>query len=93
MKQTTVEVYSETPNLAVVRMPEKEFPGLLIPGESLHVFWGSAESIINMARHGDTNAVLGEAGRLAETLNALLHCYADALTNHQMKLPFLPLYD
>jgi len=88
MKQMPIEVYSETPNLAVVKLPGKQFPGLVIPGDALHVLWGSAESFLNMARRGSTEQAIGEAERLAETLGALLNQYARVLTEHQIELPF-----
>ena len=88
MKQLLLDVFSETPNLAVVGRPGREDPAILIPGDDLHKLWGSAASILNFAQHGSQDSVLKEAEGLEEILRVLVGYYHRTLHDHQLKPPF-----
>ena len=43
MYTATVEIFSDQTNAAVIRHPERRFPGILIQGDSLHILCQQAD--------------------------------------------------
>jgi hypothetical protein len=53
MKRVEVEMFSETVNYPVVRVPGRVFPGVVIQGDSLSVLASMAEDILALSSSGD----------------------------------------
>jgi hypothetical protein len=47
-KEATVEIYAEESNFAVIRIPSRRYPGLLIQGDSLAGIVGELEEAIRL---------------------------------------------
>ena len=85
MKQ--IEVLSEASNMAVVRMPGRKFPGIVIQGDSLSILASAAEII--RARVPAGHEVLREAAEeLCRLLTGRLTHYEKVLRENGIKLPY-----
>ena len=82
-----IEVLSEASNLAVVRMPGRKFPGVVIQGDSLSILVSAAEIIRANAPAGDE--VLREAAEeLCRLLTGRLTHYEKVLRENGIELPY-----
>lgn len=75
-----VELLSSTINFAVVRLPDRTFPGVVIQGDTLHLLRKQAQRLQNLLNEGDfeelreelkdLHSLLFEAQRHFETVCA-----------------------
>ncbi len=88
MRTTSVEIYSDATNAAVLRHPNRRFPGVLIQGDTLNNLAKQAEAISKAAdgQLGEDDAL--EAKDLAESLRSFVEHYKAVLAEHQIPLPF-----
>jgi hypothetical protein len=75
-------------NDAVVRMPGREFPGVLIPGDSLSVLRTDLAEVVEALDQGDPAGAREAAGLLLEDLDALLARYTAVLDDHGLPRPY-----
>lgn len=88
VERAEVELYSRDGNVAVVRLPQRRFPGLLMQGDSLSTLAGDARELAAALRTGaDPNDL---ADDLAEQLSDMLAFYAATLAAHGIPLPYNP---
>ena len=88
MERIEIEVFSQTTNAAVVRMPTRRFPGMVIQGDSLHILYRLADSIAKTAA-SSANAEFGsDAEQLKDFLARYVSSYEDVLKSHGMELPY-----
>jgi hypothetical protein len=81
-----VEIFSDATNAAVMRHPERVFPGFLIQGDTLSNLCKQADRMCdNIGQQADAYE---EADDLRNTLYAYLNHYRAILVEHGMKLPF-----
>jgi hypothetical protein len=72
-------------NFAVVQLPQRRFPGVVIQGDSLSALWRDAHEIAQQAKGSDAE----DAARdLSERLHAVLLSYMQVLVEHEIPLPF-----
>lgn len=45
MRKTPVEIYADTTNAAIMRHPDRHFPGVLVQGDTLYGLCRSADEI------------------------------------------------
>lgn len=88
MEYMELEVYSQSIDRGVIRMPSQGFPGLLLQGETL-------SSLLKLARltheksqtTGDTELI--DASReLVETIQKLVSHFESTLNRHNIPLPY-----
>ena len=91
MKTLSVEVLGEDSNAAVLRHPGREFPGVLIQGDSLHVLFSAARSALDAAERNDLQAVCEQLNELSEKLGAYQRAYESALDSAGVPLPYSKL--
>ncbi len=88
MERVEIEVFSSASNAAVVRMPTRRFPGMVIQGDSLHILYSLADTVVQLAApHGDED-LSGEAGELRDLLAGYMASYENVLKDHGMELPY-----
>ena len=78
MKKIEVEIYTDQGNNAVLRLPARRYPGLLIQGDSLRNLTETAELIAVLSR-GHGGELAEEAISLAESLRDLCRWYEHAV--------------
>lgn len=86
METMEVEVYSQATNAAIVRMPGRQFPGLVLQGDTLNILRAHAEHVVESLR--GSGEATDAAEYLATHLSELLTHYSRVLKAHSMRLPF-----
>ena len=91
----TIEVYSEESNQAVVRMPGRKFPGLVLQGDSLQQL---LELVQEAQQHAgqlagnhtpNTEDLESTLAYLRERIEAYLSSYESTLAAHGIPLPYV----
>lgn len=85
MERIEAELFTDPGNDAVVRLPPRRFPGVLIQGDSLSVIRDDVAGIVRACDQGD---VAEEAAFLLSSLDELLARYTAALKSHDIPIPF-----
>ena len=88
MRELIVELYSEPTNNAVVRIPGRKFPGVLVQGDSLRTLYLTADAIWRRAVEQGDSALTDEALGLRETLSEVLGRYERVLEENQLPFPY-----
>jgi hypothetical protein len=76
MDPDQVEVLSDGVNHAVVRMPGRRFPGLVVQGDRLISLTAAAQRVVERAATSGDAELIRLAGNLHFELNELLTDYA-----------------
>ncbi|MEU2111889.1 hypothetical protein [Streptomyces sp. NPDC019507] len=90
MERVEAEVFTDGGNNAVVRLPSRRFPGVLIQGDSLSVLRGDVAEVVEAFDRGDVAEARETAGLLLADLDALLARFSAALKAHEIPLPYRP---
>jgi hypothetical protein len=85
MERVEVELFTDGSNNAVVRMPGRQFPGVVVQGDSLWGLRHDVSEIRDVCRGGDVAEALEAAEFLLENLDAMLMRYSDALERHRIR--------
>ncbi|WP_370366073.1 hypothetical protein [Catenulispora sp. GP43] len=88
IERVEADLFTDGGNNAVVRLPGRRFPGVLIQGDSLSGLRRDVVEIRDALRAGDTAEALEAAEFLVEDLDGLLLRYTDALERHGLRRPF-----
>ncbi|MEU9365584.1 hypothetical protein AB0D71_12690 [Streptomyces avermitilis] len=88
MERVEAELFTDGRNDAVVRLPGRRFPGVLIQGDSLHILRSDLAEVVEACERGDLADARDSAGLLLAGLDALLTRYADALREHEIPRPY-----
>lgn len=88
MERVEVELFTDGSNNAVVQMPGRNFPGVLIQGDSLSVIRADVANIRDACRTEGATEALELAEFLLEDLDAIMLRYTDALERHGLRKPF-----
>ena len=89
MKKEEIEVYSHATNSCVVRMPERNFPGVVIQGDTLSTIYTRLLDLLeNTEGKVEEDTFLGIL-ELAEDIEAHLMNYKNTLIEHEIELPFI----
>ncbi|MEV1064119.1 hypothetical protein [Streptomyces sp. NPDC050263] len=88
IERIEAELFTDGGNNAVVRLPGRRFPGVLVQGDSLHILRTDAAELVDACERGDLADARDGAGLLLAGLDALLDRYAAALAEHEMPRPY-----
>lgn len=88
MKRMELEVFSDATNLAVVRMPGRQFPGLVMQGDSLASLASSIRAASEALAAGNIAEAGDELQNLSEEIDTYLRAYESVLASVQMKPPY-----
>ena len=88
MRIATVEILSDQTNAAVMRHPERRFPGILLQGDSLHALCRQADAACSGAKPSLSPETFDELNELRNRLWSYLNHYKAVLGEHQLPLPF-----
>ncbi|MFJ9148537.1 DUF6959 family protein [Streptomyces sp. NPDC102270] len=75
-------------NNAVVRLPGRRFPGILVQGDSLHILRTEVAEIAEACERGDLAEARDSAGLLLSGLDDLLAACEAALADHGIRRPY-----
>ncbi|MGY4743062.1 DUF6959 family protein [Streptomyces sp. ATMOS53] len=88
MKRIEAELFTDGGNDAVVRMPGRQFPGILVQGDSLYILRSTVAEMVEACERGDLEETRDSAGLLLADLDALLMRYETALGEHEIPRPY-----
>ncbi|MFE7650638.1 DUF6959 family protein [Streptomyces phaeoluteigriseus] len=88
MERVEVELFTDGGNDAVVRMPGRQFPGVLVQGDSLHILRSDVAEVARACERGDLDEARDSAGFLLANLDARLARYEAALGEHEIPRPY-----
>ena len=84
-----IEIYSETSNLAIVRMPGRRFPGCVIQGDSLSNLLRDANVILERAKALGDAELIDFTDDLVTAISGRLDHYETVLQAHGIDLPYV----
>jgi hypothetical protein len=87
MRVDRFEIFSDQANAAVIRHPERRFPGVLVQGDALSILCSMARAA-SEGVEPDTEAAL-ELKQLCDVLDGLLAHYTKVLKDHGLDVPFV----
>lgn len=88
MERIEAELFTDGGNNAVVRLPGRRFPGVLVQGDSLHILRTDVVELVEACDRGDLSDARDAAGLLLSGLDTLLERYAAALDEHEIPRPY-----
>jgi hypothetical protein len=88
MKTIEVEALTEPHNYAVIRLPTRRFPGVVVQGDTLSTLVATLRRAVNLIEAGATEDGLEEVGEVLETLEAAQGGYEAALEAHAIPKPY-----
>lgn len=91
MKEQTsleVEVLSDVINCVVLKVPGRNFPGMVIQGDTLARLYRCASEICRLAKGSGDEDLVGEAGALCKELGERLAFYEKVLESHGIEIPY-----
>ena len=88
MEKIEIEVYSRAPEGAVVRMPGRRLPGLVIEGDSLSIVFNFVKSILQRAQESADEELIAWAQELKDMLQWQLYIYEEAMSQAGLELPY-----
>lgn len=84
-----VELLTDGGNNAVVRMPERQFPGVVVQGDTLSSLWETARLALEAVRgERGRHDGIAELASVVQHLDALLTRYEKALDAHGVHRPY-----
>lgn len=72
-------------NYAVVQLPDRVYPGVVVQGDSLYMLWQSAQEVAEVAKGTPAEE---DALYLSEELHSILRLYMRVLGQKKIPLPF-----
>lgn len=88
MQKLELEVYGTASNAAVVRVPGRRFPGVVVQGDTLATLLESAGEIASRAAYTSDDELLGAAEGLRDQLASLVSQYEGVMDEHGLGLPY-----
>ncbi|MGC1510302.1 DUF6959 family protein [Ketobacter sp.] len=89
MKKKEVEIYSDVSNMVVMRHPDREFPGSLIQGDTLHCLIQDLTEAKEELDTGNSEEASEILSNVIESPNDRLKHYKNVLKEHNCELPFI----
>lgn len=88
MERVEAELFTDGGNDAVVRLPGRNFPGVLVQGDSLHILRSDVAEVMEACEQGDLAEAQKAARLLLANLDVLLTRYSAALEAHEIPRPY-----
>ena len=88
MEYMELEVYSQSINRAIVKMPSQSFPGLLLQGETLAALLRLARTVHEKSQNTDDTELVETSRELVENLQKLVSHFESTLNRNNIPLPY-----
>jgi hypothetical protein len=88
MEYMDLEVYSQSIDRGVVRMPSQNFPGLVLQGETLSSLLQLARSTYEKSLSTNDTELVDTSRQLMESIQKLVSHYEATLNKHKIPLPY-----
>jgi hypothetical protein len=84
----SVKLLSNPGNYAVVQLPGRKFPGVVIQGDSLHSLVQNVDNLRQLANVGDVTEVRSGLAELSELLGTVITHYEAVCRECGIPLPY-----
>ncbi|MFF7156397.1 DUF6959 family protein [Streptomyces sp. NPDC008139] len=88
MERLDVELFTDGGNDAVLRLPGRKFPGVLVQGDSLSILRADVAELSELREAGDLVEASKAASLLLAGIDLLFERYTETLRLHHIQLPF-----
>ncbi len=88
MEYMELEVYSQSIDRGIIRMPSQNFPGLLLQGETLATLLRLAKLAYEKSQNMTNTELIDTSRELMETIQKLVSHYESTLGKHNIPLPY-----
>jgi hypothetical protein len=88
MERIEAELFTDGNNNAVLRLPGRRFPGVLLQGDSRRILRSEVAEVLEACQRGDVDEARDSAGLLLADLDAPLARYEAALHEHEIPRPY-----
>ena len=88
MERVEAELFTDGGNDAVVRLPGRNFPGVLIQGDTLSTLQADVAELVELCAAGDLEEARHVASLRHTDLGTKLERYTEALDAHGISKPF-----
>jgi len=88
MKKKEIEVFSDTSDNSVVRLPGRNYLGSVMPGDSLFLMHGDAMDILEELKHNPGSYGYFKTYSIAKALESRLSHYIDVCSKNDIHLNF-----
>jgi hypothetical protein len=88
MEYMELEVYSQSIDRGIVKMPSQSFPGLLLQGETLASLLRLAKTTHEKSQNASDPELIDTSRELMESLQKLVAHYESTLKRHNIPLPY-----
>lgn len=83
-----LEVYSQSINRGIVKMPSQSFPGLVLQGEALASLLKLARTAHEKSQHTTDTELIDISHEMMEIIEKLVSHYEATLSKHNHPLPY-----
>jgi len=88
MERIEIEVLTDVSNLAIVRMPGRNYPGCVFQGDSVSHLLKCVQHAYSLARETTNTELIDELAELKELLEDRLKHYEKVITQHGYSIPY-----
>lgn len=88
MEYMELEVYSQSINRAIVKMPSQSFPGLLLQGETLASLLKLAKTVQEKSQNTNDTELMDTSRELVESIQKLVSHFESTLNRNNIPLPY-----
>jgi hypothetical protein len=88
MEYMELEVYSQSIDRGIVRMPSQSFPGLVLQGEALSSLLRLAKLAYEKSSNTTDTELINTSLELMESIQKLVSHYEATLVRHKIPLPY-----
>ena len=88
MEYMELEVYSQSINRGIVKMPSQSFPGLVLQGETLASLLKLAKTVHEKSQNTNDTELIDSSRELMESIQKLVSHYESTLNRHNIPLPY-----
>jgi len=88
MEYMELEVYSQSIDRGIVRMPSQSFPGLVLQGETMSSLLRHAKLAYEKSQNTADTELIDASRELLESIQKLVSHYESTLSKHNIPLPY-----
>ena len=88
VKTIEVGALTDQGNYAVIRLPERKFPGVVLQGDSLSILVANLRRSRDQLQQGEHDDGIGWLSQVLDDLEAVQRKYEAALTEHSIPLSY-----
>lgn len=89
IKKVDAELFTPIENNAIIRLPGRRFPGILIQGDSFSILVNEVREVWTRALDGKDESLQEAITSLRESLEAIQKRYESVLARHGIELPYV----